>query len=381
MLFYSGASRREIDVAHHAWSYTQVSPQTIMRDRSARPRERAGRLRIGYLSPNFRKGASGRHSLPLFVFHDDKNFELFGYHVGPRDDMTMSFETYSENWRWLPHAGDNELAQLIADDRIDVLVELSGHTNGNRLQALRAQPARFHLTAVDYPCHPGTPAIQGYLGASCAHRGEPDWLPYEGAYLASMGSRVHLRSARNLSSRFFGAFTRPGKLHDHTLHLWGRVLRATPGFGLILKMSGLEDSAFVDHLMTRMDNCGLDSSRVIFDPQEGYEDYLRSFGRVCAILDSTPYGNGATSYDALSMGCPIVSLHSDTYVNQATAAILEAANHSELIAASEEDYVAIAARFALDPAWCNVEDVNAMLPELARLHVRELERIYTEVSE
>jgi predicted O-linked N-acetylglucosamine transferase (SPINDLY family) len=374
MLFYSGASRREIDVAHHAWGLTQKAADIN------RKRYRGGRLRIGYLSPNFIAGSSGRHALPLFVHHDRSKVELFGYHVGPRDELTEVFEGLAETWRWMPHDGDDGLVAQIAADQIDVLVELSGHTNGTRLQALQIQPARYHLTSLDYACHPGTPAIQGYLGATSAHRNEPDWLTYDGAFLPAM-SYPGLPAPRDYRTKFFGAFTRPGKLHNDTLCLWGRVLRAAPGYGIIVKMRGAHDLGFIDHLTGRMEACGLDPARVIFEEHQGYADYLRTCGRVCAILDSSPYGNGATTYDALTQGCPVITLRSDAYTGQATPSILDASGHSELVAASEDDYVAIAMRFAMDPAWTTVDDVNGMLPDLARLHVSELERIYAEISE
>ena len=322
------------------------------------------RLRIGYVSADFRQHVVGYNLLPLFRAHDRERFEIYGYsNVVQADSMTAQFQSLCSGWRDISQIDDDFAARLIASDSIDVLVDLSLHMSGNRLGVFARKPAPIQATFAGYPGTTGLPAIDyrltdpyldppGQFDAFYSERSIQ--LPHSFWCYQPLSAEPKVNRLPALTNGFitFGCLSNPTKLNPNVLSLWAEVMRQTTNSRLLLQA---RTGSHRDRISAFLDACGIARDRVSFVDFQPTEQYLRTYHRIDIGLDTFPYNSHTTSLDALWMGVPVVTLVGKTVVGRAGLSQLSNLGLAELAAHDPAEFVRI------------TTDLAANLPKLADL--------------
>jgi predicted O-linked N-acetylglucosamine transferase (SPINDLY family) len=327
--------------------------------RFANSRDPGRRLRIGYLSGEFYLHPVARFMIPLIEHHDRSAFEAYCYSTGAlADSFTRQLESASDVWREVKSLEHAELADLIHADRIDVLVDLSGHSGNSKLAVFAQHPAPVQatwlgnlnttgLTRIQYRITDGNcdpPGLTEHL-----HTEELVRLPHsQWCYRPYVAVDVPDRAPVERSGHVtFGSFTQFPKLTARMRTLWARILRELPGARLV--MAGVPLGAIRDELLEAFARDGVDSSRITLLPFMSLFDYMRAFQDVDITLDTSPYSGGTTTCDGLWMGVPVVTMPGARPSSRSASGILAAMGLSAWIAQSPEDYVRRAVEFGRQP--------------------------------
>jgi predicted O-linked N-acetylglucosamine transferase (SPINDLY family) len=331
------------------------------------------RLRIGYVSPDFRAHAVGRFLLPILDAHDHAQFEIFCYASQQEvDAITDRCRALADTWRNLLPLSDQQAADLIRRDRIDVLVDLAMHTRGNRLLVFARKPAPVQLTYLAYCGTTGLGTIDYRL--TDPYLDPPDRddrcyaeqsirLPqtYWCYPLLAGGPSVNALPALETGHVTFGCLNKFSKITAGTLHTWCHLLRALPGARLVLYAHA---GSHRDRARDFFAQNRIAPERLEFVPFAPLPEYLGRYGQLDVALDPFPYGGGTTTCDALWMGVPVVSLAGPTALSRCGVSILSNVGLADLVAQDEDQYVAIAAGLASDLA--RLSELRASLRERMR---------------
>ncbi|HEV3261329.1 MAG TPA: tetratricopeptide repeat protein [Gemmataceae bacterium] len=328
--------------------------------KSFQPRPLAGRrLRIGYVSADYREHPVAYFLEPILASHDRRNFEIFCYaDVLEPDATTQHLQGYADHWRSLVGVSDTQAAEAIYQDGIDILVDLAGHTGGNRLLAFALKPAPIQASYLGYLGTTGLPTIDYYITDADADPPgltEADYeeslirLPqcafcYRPGTAPETGPDLPARQAGGVT---FGCLNSLAKVSEENLALWARVLEAVPGSRLLLRAgAGRQAEHRVRDAISRH---AIAPDRLIFlENTPSRFDYLKLYQAVDLCLDPFPYNGVTTTCDALWMGIPVVSLAGRRSVSRQGVRFLRSVGLQELIAETPEAYVRIAAGLAGD---------------------------------
>lgn len=320
------------------------------------------RLKVGYVSPDFRQHSVNYFISPLLREHDRHAVEVFCYAEVARPDATTSaLQRYADHWVNTVGLPDADLAERIAADEIDILVDLAGHTSGNRLLVFARKPAPIQITWLGYPNTTGLSAI-GYrlVDAVTDPPGEADrWasetlIRLDNGFLCfePRADAPPPRAPACLASGTvtFGSFNFPAKLSPETLDAWTGLLARVPGSRLLLKGLGFAEEATRHGFLTRFAQRGGDPQRVtLLGLMDSSADHLAAYDQVDIALDPFPYNGTTTTCEALWMGVPVVTLLGIRHVDRVGASLLTQVGLTELIAPSVGAYIDIAAALAADP--------------------------------
>lgn len=321
----------------------------------ARPGSRPRRLRIGYVSPDFRQHPVAQFLEPLFLAHSRDRVELFCYaEVLAPDERTQRLQALANAWRSTVGMSDEKLARRIHEDRIDILVDLAGHTANNRLRAFAWKPAPIQATWLGYFSGTGLSAMDYWITDQVLHPADSTeqcvekivrlprcWVCYSPARCVPAENRQ--KSRQNV---VFGCFSHSSKLTGKTIACWAAILNKVPHSSLLLKSKTYVDQSVTDWIFQQFAQHGIPSRSVEFRRESSLEDYLETYGDVDIILDSFPRTGGTTTADALWMGVPVVTLAGRRYVERISAATLKGAGCSEWVASDTDEYVRIAVSLA-----------------------------------
>ncbi len=318
-----------------------------------RPPLAGRRLRVGYVSGDYRQHAVSYFIEQLFAHHDRARIELFAYSTQfQRDAVTERLRALAEHWVALAGISDTAIRERIEADGIDVLIDLSGHTNHNRLGvfARRAAPVQAHylgyfastgLTEMDYWIGDEilTPPVTDIHFSERVWRLPRVWVSYEGKADAPVPDWQPSQDG----SVWMGSFNDLGKLMPATLALWAKVLHALPEGKLLLKTKELSNTANRGRILDAMSGHGISSSRIELQDRNATPDWsahMAYYDRLDIALDPVGgVGGGTTTCDALWMGAPVVTLEGDRMASRMTASMLDAIGHPEWIAHSEAEYI------------------------------------------
>lgn len=330
-------------------------------DFAARDADPERRLRIGYVSRDFCLHSVASFVEPVIAHHDRGRYEVYCYYTRDyRDPMTERFASIADVWRET-HADDvRALASRIHADGVDLLVDLGGHTLGNRLLAFAQRPAPVQLTWAGYPDTTGlqtvdyrvTDATVDPPGAADARHSER-LLRLPGAFLCynpPVDSPEVLARPR-AGPLVFGSFNMIMKVNEPLLDLWAHILAAVPDSRMMLKSSLIEYSETAQRLLERFTARGIAPDRVELRPwAQVRAAHLDAYNEVDVALDTFPYNGTTTTCEALWMGVPVVTLAGETHMSRVSASLLAAAGLDEYVATTPDDYVRIAVELARDPA-------------------------------
>jgi protein O-GlcNAc transferase len=318
------------------------------------------RLRVGYVSADLRRHSVAYFIEPVLEAHDRERFEVYGYfNHASGDEVSERLRAQVDGWVPCVRLSDEELAQRIRADRIDILVDLAGHTAGNRLLTFARKPAPVQVTYLGYPTSTGLSAIDyrltdwevdphGYeaFNAERPIRLEHSYYCYRPFERSPPVSVLPARQAGHIT---FGSFNNFAKASPETLELWARVLEAVPGSRLLLKAKSLGDAGVRAGVLERLTRLGVEAERVELRGWEGeVGGQLVLYGQMDIGLDTYPYNGGTTTCEALWMGVPVVTLAGATHASRMGASLLKAAGLGQLVARSAEHYVRIAQELAQD---------------------------------
>lgn len=315
------------------------------------------RLRIGYISPNFRDHCLGRLMLPIVREHDREAFEVFFYSDAIGSDwMTAAFQATSDAWRDTAGFSHEALAEQIRENRIDILVDLTLHMSGSRLATFARKPAPVQVTYGGYPSSTGLRAMDyrltdPFLDPPGEHDGwyveQPIRLPDSFWCYAPSPPRPPVAPLPCDERGFvtFGSLNNFIKVNDGVLRLWARVLGQIEKSRLLLLAP--EGSARRQTLHT-LQSQGIAAERIEFVPHQPQEAYLRTYDRIDIGLDTFPYNGHTTSLDGFWMGVPVVTLAGSIAVGRAGFSQLSNLGLAELAAHTEEEFISIAIELAGD---------------------------------
>jgi len=356
-------SREALYAEHVAWGNSDAVRFPTGGSRFANAPDPARRLRIGYVSGDFRHHSVAFFFAPLLDAHDRGAVEVFLYSNDARADaMTARLKARADHWVPIFHLSDEHAAARIREDAIDILVDLSGHTSHNRMTLFARKPAPLAVTWLGYPNTTGLPAIDYRFTDSIADppgeadrlnterlvRLAPAFLCYRAPAEAGPVAPLPANAAGHVT---FGSFNNAAKLSPATIALWARLLREVPDARLLLKASQFRDRATRERIAAAFADAGIDRERVsVLAPQRTTADHLAIYGQIDVALDPLPYNGTATTCEALWMGVPVVTLAGDRHAARVGASILTTIGLDHLIAPTADAYVAVAAQLARDRA-------------------------------
>lgn len=371
--FRSGVDPMTIHGSHVMWGRTFADPFTPMSKAFANVADPERRLRIGYVSPDFRRHAVSFFFEPMHDHHDRDRYEIWLYSCRPHEDeFTVRLRERAQGFRGLAGLDDLSAARLIEADGIDVLIDLAGHTAENRLGVFARRPAPVQITYLGYPATTGMRAMDYRISDALA---DPPGLT-ERHYLETIlrlerclwcyrppASCAPPGPLPALENGFitFGSFNNVAKLGPESIALWAGVLHAVPGARLVI--APVESWDVRLRISEELDALGIDAARVTFKGKHAQPQFFELRREVDIGLDSYPCHGGTTTCETLWMGVPVVSLIGRSFPSRAGATLLQAVGLEALATQDPAAYVAAAAALAGD------------LPALAAMRAGMRERI------
>jgi len=326
------------------------------------------RLRIGYVSSDLRQHSAGLTVMPLFKAHEHRQFAIIAYHCSPANDtVTDEFRACTDEWVDAVQMSDDELATRIMADRIDILVDLSGHTAGNRLGVFCRKPAPVQVSAWGNATGTGVPLIDYLFGDEVAV--PEDARPLFAERIADLPCLITVAppdvSVSPLpmlrkGSPTFGVFNRIDKITDEAIAVWARILGEIPDARLVLKHLVLDEPHVRTTLLNRFASAGVALDRVSCLGKSDRALHLRAFDEIDISLDPFPQNGGVSTWESLYMGVPVIARLGTTTSSRAAASILSAIGLAEFIAGDNEAYVEIARRAVAEPLA--LAELRATLP-------------------
>lgn len=315
-------------------------------------------LRIGFVSGDLRSHPIASFLVPLLRGLGGTGLRATAYsNTQHADQVTELIRSMTADWREVRGESAERVAERVLRDRIDVLVDLSGHTSDHRLDVFRLHPAPVQVTWLGYPNTTAIPEIgwrlvdaltdpsgSELLASESLLRMEPPFLCFDGC---SPAVAIPPRPAR---APIFGSFNRLAKLSDACLSIWARTLAAVPTGSLLLKAPGLEDSLLRESTLKRLESFGIARARIdLRPPCSTREAHYLAYADLDVALDCYPYHGTTTTCEALWNGVPVVSRIGGSHRCRVGSTLLAAVELPELACRDDDEFVAAAAALAADP--------------------------------
>jgi predicted O-linked N-acetylglucosamine transferase (SPINDLY family) len=316
------------------------------------------RLRIGYVSGDFREHPIARFMLPVLEHHDRATFDVYCYSAfGDSNERARSLKALSSCWRDVSSMSDGQLAERIRGDAIDILVDLSGHTEHNRLSAFALRPAPVQATWLGYLNTTGLSTIDWRICDRYTDpEGETDRFHVERLFRMPASQWCYspwtdIPVARPLPTReptrlVFGSFNQYHRISDGCLDLWSEVLHRVPNAGIVLL--DVRNPVVAGELLARLSQRGITPDRVEMRGRLPLDAYFNAMRDVDIALDTTPYSGATTALNVLWMGVPVVGLRGRHSLSRGCYSVLRTLGLADLTAASPQEYVDMNVRLAGD---------------------------------
>jgi protein O-GlcNAc transferase len=374
MHFHPGSDARAICEEHVQWNRLHAAPLKKFIKPHLNDHNPDRKLRIGYVSPAFAEHVVGWNLLPLFEKHNDEQFEIFCYSgVQNPDSMTERLRSLTYGWRNITGVSDERAAQMVRDDKIDILVDLTLQMSAGRLLVFARKPAPIQVTWLGYCSTTGLTAMDYRFSDPYLDPPETDlsvyseqtvrlpqtyWCYRPGGLTPAIIPPMALRTGHVT----FGCLNNFAKVSPATIDLWVKILLANEHTRLLIHAN---PGAYLDEVRRRFTDAGISSDRIEFVDRQSWPQYINTYNRIDIALDPFPYCGGITTCDSLYMGVPVVSLSGQTAVGRAGRSILSNIGLPELIAQTPLQYVEIAVKLASD------------LPRLTELRTTLRQRMQT----
>lgn len=322
------------------------------------------RLRIGYLSADFRDHAMGSLIHGVFAQHDRTRFEVFAYALADINDIYSDFvQKGVEHFSVVAGLSDEQLAARISSDGIDILIDLMGHTHHNRIGVLARKPAAIQLHYLGFPGSLGCDFIDGVIADEWLIPPEHEYGYLERVFRLPWGfvsspapssvPQSHIEKSSRVQLGFlpehviFACFNRIEKINPHIFAVWMEILKAVPDVVLLLV---LEQPIAKQRLSQQVANAGVDPKRLFFSNKVSSADFPELCGVADLLLDTSPYGSGATAVAALAAGVPLLTCPGNTFASRMGASLCAATGLEHLICSDFASYLDCAVGLGQKPA-------------------------------
>ena len=331
------------------------------------------RLRIGYVSADFRQHAVAHFIEPVLAAHDSKRFEIFCYYnYSAADAVTGRFEKLAHHWRVIANRSDEDVANMIRADGIDILVDLAGHTPMNRLRVFARKPAPVQVSWIGYSSTTGltrmdyriTDTVSDPVGVTDdLYTEKLIRLPDTFSCFQPLANSPDVAAlpAKQSGHITFGSFNNFIKMTPEVLQTWARILQRVPTSILLLKYRSFEAEKIRTLVLAAFAKHGVQPARIHFLGSDDYHTHLRAYHQVDIALDTFPHNGDTTTCDALWMGVPVVVNTGVNHVGLMGASRLRSVGLDDLVARDNDHYVDIACALANDVP--RLEKLRATLRE------------------
>lgn len=339
----------ELLAEHRRFAEQFETPVRAQWPQHANDRDPSRRLRVGFVSADLNNHAVASFITPVLEnLKHAPGLELLAYSNSPRnDEVTQHLRTLMNAWHQIDHLSHEDLAQQIISDGIDILIDLSGHTGHNRLLTFARKPAPLQLSWIGYPGTTGLQAMDYYLTDryfSPAGLLDDQFtekllrLPACAPFLPSpLAPPISPAPASEHGYITFGSFNRPNKLSRDVIARWSKLLLAVPDARMVL--AGMPSVHISNKLRAWFASEGIEAERLSFYARTDMADYLALHRLVDVCLDTAPYAGGTTTFHALWMGVPTLTMTGSTLPSRVGATILEQAELHEFIAHDDADFI------------------------------------------
>jgi protein O-GlcNAc transferase len=356
-LHYISSDPEQLFQEHLRWGRTHGSVPRFTDYSNDRSAER--KLTIGLVSADFRRHSVAFFLEPILAGHDRGQFEIICYSdVAAPDDTTRRLQGYIEPWRPIAFMPDDRVAEIVRQDRVDILLDLGGHTSNNRLTLFARKAAPIQVTYLGYPNTTGLNAIDYRItDAQADPPGMTDRFNTEKlvrlprtAWCYRPPRECPEVAARGGRDIVFGSFNALPKLADQWIALWSEILQSVPRSRLLLKNLSLRDPGTRDELRARFARESVADRIELIGANEGLGEHLAAYNEVDIALDTFPYHGTTTMCEELWMGAPVMTMEGQMHHSRVGVSLVNGIGLPELVARSPQEYVKIAAELAADDA-------------------------------
>ncbi len=359
--------------AQREW-WTQIGAPIAARfpPRHSNTREPDRRIRLGYVSADFRTHSAGLSFKQVVCTHDKSQFDVTCYSAAfAEDHVTAEFRHTADRWRNIVQMSDDQLCKQIDDDQIDILIDLSGHSKGHRLSAFARKPAPIQVSGWGYATGTGLKTID-YLFQ------DPVTCPPAVRHLFAekifdLPCVISIQALPGDVPIFpppvtrngyvtFGVFNRVTKISDEATALWSRILHEVPSARLLLKHLAFDEASVRRRIADRFAEHGIAADRMTFMGGTSRADHLAAFKDVDISLDPFPQNGGISTWESLQVGVPVIAKLGNTVASRASGAIACAIGLSDWVANSADEYLEKAVKFAAMPG--HLEMLRTKLPAM-----------------
>ena len=322
-----------------------------------------GTLRVGFVSGDLRSHPVGYFLEGILPTFKDSNVKIFAYPSKPTfDDLSSRIKPYFFDWHSIYGMDDEAAAKRIVEDKIQILIDLSGHTAGNRLSMFGYKAAPVQVTWLGYFATTGVNEIDYLIGDPYMTPAELDceftekvirleetrWCFTPPSYKI----KVAVTPAMKEGFVTFGCFNNLTKINDSVFRVWSKILKAIPNSRLLLKNNQFRDKQNIKAVLGKLKEFGIAKKQITIEGPDSREIYLDSYNKVDIALDPFPFTGGATTVEGLWMGVPLITLSGSSMVARQGVSILSNAGLQEWIASNEQEYI--------DKAICFSSDVKKL---------------------
>jgi protein O-GlcNAc transferase len=362
--YITGQTLENLFLIHKKWadnliSYSEAEVFSFNIDSSP-----MRKLRIGLVSSDLGLHPVGYFTSGFFRYHTDQELEIVCYSDRKPDELTKLLESYSDEWVLTEFMNNDQLARRIHSDRIDILIDLSGHTAKNRLVVFLKKPAPIQISWAGYVGTTGLSTMDWLIADQhYVKDGEeqfyseriiklPDsWVSYTPPpYTPEINTKLNITATTRI---VLGNFGNPAKINDTMLLAWSKILLLCPHADLVLIYKGMDDSYNIDRINSFFDKAGVDLERITISGRISHPKLLAEYNSLDLALDTLPYSGGLTSIEALWMGVPVVTADGDTFAGRHSASILRTVGLDELVADNLDEYIKLVVNLVLNPEKIN----------------------------
>ncbi|MBF0381105.1 MAG: tetratricopeptide repeat protein [Magnetococcales bacterium] len=344
---------------HSKWANEHFNSSNIPLFTSDIDRDENRKLKIGLISPDFRLHPVGYFMAGFFKHYQASMFEIVCYSDSKKDKMTDMLESYVDSWVFSKNFTDDLLAQRIVDDRIDILFDLAGHTENNRLQLFANKLAPIQISWAGYVGTTGLSAMDYLIGDKyyTPHGDDryysekiirlPDsWVCYTPPdYIPE----VEQKPSTDQRQIILGNFGNPTKINSMMLEVWAQILLKIPNSNLLLIYKNMDSQTNIQRIRGYFNKAGIANNRITIEGHTPHKKLLQRYNEVDLALDTLPYSGGLTTFEALLMGVPVVTTYGATFAGRHASSILHNAGLAQLVTDSLDEYINVVENIINNP--------------------------------
>jgi len=327
-------------------------------------------LKVGLLSGDFNNHPVTIFLLPWLTNANSQNIQFYAYaEIQHRDEYTEKVKQYCTQWFETTGLQDQEVVEQIAFDGLHILIDLAGHTKGNRLSVMAYKAAPVQISYLGYINTTGLTQIHYRIVDQYVNPPESQkyytekliYLPSSYTCYTPPEYSLKIQDTPSLTNGYitFGSFNNPCKYNEKLAQLWAEILQNVPHSKLMLKARHFGEKEGAEPIVELFSKAGIPKDRLILEGGSSYEEYFKSYNKIDLNLDPFPHNGGTTSHDALYMGVPVISLEGNSYVSRMGVSILTNLGHPEWIAKTPQEYIELAVELSK-----NVNHLNTIRKKL-----------------